>query len=507
MTASKDILALLSRIGQRICRGPYAQESGGEKEIDWAELTDCLMQLAEHLSLPNLSLYVPLRIDGSAEMPLSFVCGRTEEGLVLSRSVSGGDHHGHKVDYEQSRERSLLLAAEPDHLLQLSLGEPIELGEEQVQVLKGRSQPLPRMRLGGRPTSVHGLLVPVAGGPSAPKPQSRILGLLLLVCQPCERGSQSLSQLKAAANIFAALVAPVLSSSQGAPRIDEPPAISEMSRRLTAELWLRQAICKLHLSLDRDCILQSLVDSLGRGLRPSRCLVVRTSPGTPELVCHEYEDPDLSPLGLGRTNQFHLFAVQLLRHRCTAYGDVSELLAAGAITDEQYDVLCFGGIVSLAGVPLYCQDQLFGVVVLVDAQKRLWDKTELDGLDTLVSQASIALTHSATYEESQHQLFHLSLISNVTEQLTSALDMVSHLPRVGRPEERGVPETVETASLSARELEVLRLISSGYANKEIAQRLFLTESTVELHASRIRKKLKLKSRTALVKYACDKGIV
>jgi len=280
-----------------------------------------------------------------------------------------------------------------------------------------------------------------------------------------------------------------------------------MSRRLSAELWLRQAICKLHLSLDRDCILQTLVDSLGRGLRPSRCLVVRTSPGAPELVCHEYEDPDLSPLGLGRTNQFPLFAVQLLRHRCTAYGDVSELLAAGAITEEQYDVLSFGGIVSLAGAPLYCQDQLFGVVVLVDAQKRLWDKTELDGLDTLASQAAIALTHSATYEESQHQLFHLSLISNVTEQLTSALDMVSHLPRVGRPEERSVPETVETASWSARELEVLRLISSGYANKEIAQRLFLTESTVELHASRIRKKLKLKSRTALVKYACDKGIV
>ncbi|MBL0184760.1 MAG: response regulator transcription factor [Candidatus Obscuribacter sp.] len=45
------------------------------------------------------------------------------------------------------------------------------------------------------------------------------------------------------------------------------------------------------------------------------------------------------------------------------------------------------------------------------------------------------------------------------------------------------------------------------ANKEIAQRLFLTESTVELHASRIRKKLKLKSRTALVKYACDNGLV
>ncbi len=507
MTASKDTLALLSRIGQRLCRAPKAQESGGEVGIDWNELTDCIMQLAENLSLPNLSLYIPLRIDGSAEMPLSFICGRTEAGLVLSGFVSGGDDGLHKADYEHSRERSLLLAAEADHLLQLSLGETIELGEEQVQSLEGRSsQPLPRLRLTGRTAMVHGLLVPVCGSP-VNRPQSRLLGLLLLVCPPLDHDSESLSLLKDAVKVFAALVAPVLSVSPWASRLDEPPAASEMSRRLTSELWLRQAICKLHLSLDRDCILQTLVDSLGRGLRPSRCLVVRTSPGAPELVCHEYEDPDLSPLGLGRTNQFPLFAVQLLRQRCTAYGDVSELLANGAITEEQYDVLSFGGIVSLAGVPIYCQGQLFGVVVLVDAKKRLWDKTELDGLDTLVSQASIALTHSTTYEESQHQLFHLSLISNVTEQLTSALDMVSHLPRSGKIEERHLPEANETASLSARELEVLRLISSGYANKEIAQRLFLTESTVELHASRIRKKLKLKSRTALVKYACDKGIV
>jgi DNA-binding NarL/FixJ family response regulator len=61
--------------------------------------------------------------------------------------------------------------------------------------------------------------------------------------------------------------------------------------------------------------------------------------------------------------------------------------------------------------------------------------------------------------------------------------------------------------LSGRELEVLRLIASGMSNREIAQHLFLTESTVELHASRIRKKLKLKSRTALVKFACDNHLV
>jgi DNA-binding NarL/FixJ family response regulator len=81
------------------------------------------------------------------------------------------------------------------------------------------------------------------------------------------------------------------------------------------------------------------------------------------------------------------------------------------------------------------------------------------------------------------------------------------MPKSEIIEEPNVGASQTKIPLSARELEVLRLIASGLANREIAQRLFLTESTVELHASRIRKKLKLKSRTALVKFACDNHLV
>ncbi len=100
----------------------------------------------------------------------------------------------------------------------------------------------------------------------------------------------------------------------------------------------------------------------------------------------------------------------------------------------------------------------------------------------------------------------MNLISNLTQQLTNALDLAGRNARAERPPEV-VPAEPFVTPLSSRELEVLKLIASGLANREIAQKLFLTESTVELHASRIRKKLKLKSRTALVKFACDNKLV
>jgi DNA-binding NarL/FixJ family response regulator len=98
----------------------------------------------------------------------------------------------------------------------------------------------------------------------------------------------------------------------------------------------------------------------------------------------------------------------------------------------------------------------------------------------------------------------MNVIGNLTQQLTNTLELASRATtQLGKEDRQSDPPS----SLSQRELEVLRLIALGLANREIAQRLFLTESTVELHASRIRKKLKLKSRTALVKFACDHNLV
>jgi two-component system response regulator NreC len=62
-----------------------------------------------------------------------------------------------------------------------------------------------------------------------------------------------------------------------------------------------------------------------------------------------------------------------------------------------------------------------------------------------------------------------------------------------------------SATISDRESEVLRLIASGYSNKEIAGRLALSVKTVEAHKANGMRKLGLTGRIDIVKYAILQG--
>jgi two-component system response regulator NreC len=61
--------------------------------------------------------------------------------------------------------------------------------------------------------------------------------------------------------------------------------------------------------------------------------------------------------------------------------------------------------------------------------------------------------------------------------------------------------------LSRREREVLRFVSLGYTNRQIADQLFLSVKTVETYRSRVMDKLGLRSRAALVRYALRQGLL
>jgi DNA-binding NarL/FixJ family response regulator len=65
----------------------------------------------------------------------------------------------------------------------------------------------------------------------------------------------------------------------------------------------------------------------------------------------------------------------------------------------------------------------------------------------------------------------------------------------------------QQASLSKRELEVLRLIVDGYSNKEIAKSLNLAQVTVKLHVGHVLEKLGVFDRTQAATAAIQRGIV
>ncbi len=69
------------------------------------------------------------------------------------------------------------------------------------------------------------------------------------------------------------------------------------------------------------------------------------------------------------------------------------------------------------------------------------------------------------------------------------------------------PEDPELDLLSAREQEVMRLLARGYAYKEIARRLTISNKTVESHASSVLRKLQLSSRHELTRWATRRRLV
>ena len=72
---------------------------------------------------------------------------------------------------------------------------------------------------------------------------------------------------------------------------------------------------------------------------------------------------------------------------------------------------------------------------------------------------------------------------------------------------RQAGQAAEPQLLSDRELEVLQLMASGAANKQIASDLTISESTVKTHVTNIFQKLDVNHRTEAVTKAMSKGII
>jgi DNA-binding NarL/FixJ family response regulator len=80
-------------------------------------------------------------------------------------------------------------------------------------------------------------------------------------------------------------------------------------------------------------------------------------------------------------------------------------------------------------------------------------------------------------------------------------------PGLAASEHRGGVRAASRHGLSAREIEVLRLVAAGRSNGEIAERLFITRKTAGVHVTHILNKLGVSNRVEAAMAAARMGLV
>ena len=68
-------------------------------------------------------------------------------------------------------------------------------------------------------------------------------------------------------------------------------------------------------------------------------------------------------------------------------------------------------------------------------------------------------------------------------------------------------ESAPSVLLTKRELEVLKLISNGFSNKQVGHILDISHRTVHTHRTNIRNKLRVNNVAGMIKYAFKVGLV
>jgi len=154
----------------------------------------------------------------------------------------------------------------------------------------------------------------------------------------------------------------------------------------------------------------------------------------------------------------------------------------------------------------------------IEATRELVDKVDVDPIrvlilttfdldeyvyDALRAGASGFLLKDAPPEELVHavRVVHRGdalIAPSITKRLIEEISQ--------RPAQQGAaPEALE--SLTQRELEVLQLMARGLSNHEIAQELFVSDTTVKTHVGRVLMKLGLRDRVQAVVLAYESGVV
>jgi len=267
------------------------------------------------------------------------------------------------------------------------------------------------------------------------------------------------------------------------------------------EAALNRAIVNIHSSLDLEEIIDRAAQSLSQEFNVSRSIICTISqPGAAIRIARQVTKPPHNSIS-EKSMLFTRYHDLLL--------DVGERRPLVIMHDDTFALaqemgadLATYRIKSMIMVPLVYRGKLMGLVHLDDCDvARLWTQPDINLLSRIANQLSIAMSQGKLYQIVENQSQSIDKLTELCSQLNSVVHSTRELT------ERQESREKMRVKLSVREIEVLRKVAQGLTNKEIADSCHITEGTTEVHVSRLRKKLNLSSRAALVRYAYENHLI
>ncbi len=103
-------------------------------------------------------------------------------------------------------------------------------------------------------------------------------------------------------------------------------------------------------------------------------------------------------------------------------------------------------------------------------------------------------------KDSSYDLIYEGIKAAVKGNIVIHPDVASNILNL-TPVERDLKELCESNGLNSKECEIIKFIANGLSNKEIGEKLFLSEGTIKNNVSTILSKLGLRDRTQIVVFA------